>query len=385
MTHSLHDIVSNESLRRHEFPVCAGSVFMAHAGVTALPRCAGDAIKEMAEFGSGSNQEMGRLWQILSQARRTAAELIHGDPGEIALLGPTSVGLSLVANGIDWQPGDEIICYHDDYPANVYPWANCARKGVVVKRLRTDVLGLITREQIAPLITPRTRLVALASCNFLSGLRLPVDEIGAFLKERGILFCLDAIQTLGAVPTSTRHVDFLSADSHKWLLGPLAAGIVWIRKEHFPLVHPTLIGAWNVHSPDFIAQEQMAFEETARRYEPGAMNLIGIAGMQAAMRMLLDVGIGEIYARLLHLRGVLAAGLEAKGYGILAGDAPAHLHTGILTVTHPGKDLKALGKRLEENKIYISPRHLRDGTPLLRFSPHFYNTEAEIEKVLALL
>ncbi len=383
MKKSIQDIISDESRRRHEFPVCEGSIFMAHAGVTALPRCAVDAVKEMAEFGMSSNQEMGRLWQILAAARKTAASLVQGHPDEIALLGPTSVGLSLVANGIDWQPGDEIICYHDDYPANVYPWANCARKGVVVKRFQTKTLGAITVADLEPLISHRTRLVALASCNFLSGLRLPVDEIGAFLKSRGVLFCLDAIQTLGAVPTSTRFVDFLSADSHKWLLGPLAAGIVWIRKEHFPLVHPTLIGAWNVVSPDFIALDEVVFEETARRYEPGAMNLMGIAGMQAAMQMLLDTGIENIHHRLVRLRHLLASGLAHKGYRIIGADADPALHTGILSVTHPGKDFKALGKWLAENKIFVSPRNLRDGTPLIRFSPHFYNTEEEIVRLLA--
>lgn len=382
MNHQIDEIISDEALRCREFPVCKNSIFMAHAGVTALPACAADAIREMAEFGMSSNQEMGRLWQILAAARQSAAQLVQGHPDEIALLGPTSVGLSLVANGIDWRSGDEIICYHDDYPANVYPWANCARKGVVVKRLQTKTLGLITLADLEPLITPKTRLVALASCNFLSGLRLPVDEIGSFLKSRGILFCLDAIQTLGAVPTSTKYVDFLSADSHKWLLGPLAAGIVWIRKEHFPLVHPTLIGAWNVLSPEFIAQEEVVFEETARRYEPGAMNLLGIAGMQVAMQMLMDIGIENIYQRIVHLRHLLSTGLQKKGYEIVAAGAPEHLHTGILSVTHPSKDLKTLGKLLEQNKIYVSSRNLRDGTPLIRFSPHFYNTEQEIQRIL---
>ncbi|MDZ4744262.1 MAG: aminotransferase class V-fold PLP-dependent enzyme [Verrucomicrobiota bacterium] len=382
MKNTITDLLSDESLRRHEFPTVKDSIFMAHAGVTALPRCAVDAIKEMADFGGGGNQEMGRLWHILATARKTAAELVGAHPDEIALLGPTSVGLSLVANGIDWNAGDEIICYQDDYPANVYPWANCQRKGVVVKRLQTKILGLISVADIEALVTPKTRLVSLASCNYLSGVRLPVDEIGAFLKSRGILFCLDSIQTLGAVPTSTKYVDFLSADSHKWLLGPMAAGIVWIRKEHFPLVHPTLIGAWNVVSPNFIAQEQVVFEETARRYEPGAMNLLGIVGMQAAMKMLLDTGIDSIYDRILRLRHLFASRLGAKGYQIVAGEAPDHLSTGILSVTHPIKDLKALGKTLEENKIYVSARNLRDGTPLIRFSPHYYNTEEEVEKVL---
>src|SRR5260370_21938977 len=129
---------------------------------------------------------------------------------EIALYGPTSLGLSLVANGIALAPGDEVVCYLDYYPANVYPWINLRDKGVVVRFIEPAQIGELTVEAVERTLTPKTKLVALASCSFISGFRLDIAAIGKLLRERGILFCLDAIQTLGAFSTTVRHLDFLT-------------------------------------------------------------------------------------------------------------------------------------------------------------------------------
>src|SRR5207237_5945897 len=155
--------------------------------------------------------------------------------------------------------------------------------------LQPERPGEITPELVAASLTSRTKLVALASCHFFSGYRIDVDAIGRLLRERGVLFSLDAIQTLGAAPLSVEHVDFLSADAHKWMLGPLCIGIVYVKKEHFELLRPTLLGAWNVRSPNFITQNEIEFPNTARRYEPGVLNVAGIYGMNAAMEMLMSI------------------------------------------------------------------------------------------------
>ena len=147
----------------------------------------------------------------------------------------------------------------DDYPANVYPWTDLARRGVVPRALRPERPGEFTPALVESALTPRTRLVALASAFFVNGYRIDVDAIGQMLHARGVLFSVDAIQTLGAMPLSVEHVDFLSADAHKWMLGPLSAGIVYIKKTHFARLRPILLGAANVRSPDFVAQEEIVF------------------------------------------------------------------------------------------------------------------------------
>jgi selenocysteine lyase/cysteine desulfurase len=376
---------ATEQERLEAFPVAKNTVFLAHAGVTALPAVVARAMTKHIEACSMNHQEFGDVLRRVGEVRATCARAIGVTPGEIALLGPTSLGLSLFANGIEWREGDEVLCYADDYPANIYPWMNLQRKGVVLRRFETPVFGRITAEHIEALLTPRTRLVALSSAHFLTGWRIPIDTIGKLLRERGILFSLDAIQTLGAFPTRAENVDFLSADAHKWMLGPLAAGIVFVAKRNFELCRPSLLGAWNVRSPDFLARNVIEFESGGRRYEPGVLNIPGIFGMDAALRMLDEVGPEAIAARILHLRDFLEEALEARGWKFLSPLRDEPLRSGILTARDPSRDSATLFAALENGGVVVSLRKDRSGTAWLRFSPHFYNTEEELEKALDLL
>ena len=384
---TIHDIVCDETVRRREFPVAAHQIYFGHAGVTPLPRVAADAIREFADQAAVGSQESSKVWKDTMEARQVAARLLGCHGAEIALLGPTSLGLSLVANGLDWSPGDEVVCYRDDYPANVYPWMQLERLGVTVVSLRPEAPGAITWELVESALTPRTKLVALATCNFLSGYRIDVDTIGRNLQRAGVLFCLDGIQTLGAFPISVEHVDFLSADSHKWMLGPAAAGIVYIKQSHHDMLRPSLLGAWNVQSPEFVAQDAIAYYDGARRYEPGILNLPGILGMAASLRMLLDLGIDAVAARILDLRRALLDRLRPMGFHLYVEDdlVPPDARSGIVTVTHPRRDINADYERLTGANITVSLRANRTGAHFIRFSPHFYNTEEEIDTAAAVL
>jgi cysteine desulfurase/selenocysteine lyase len=380
---SIPALLADEALRRREFPIAEKSIFLAHAGVTILPRRVADAMREHAEQSCLRMQEYPEAWRAVGETRVLAARLIGARAGEISLLGPTSLGLSLVAAGLDWQPGDEVIFHADDYPANVYPWADLERRGVVARRLRPERPGEITPELVENALTERTRLVALASCHFLSGYRIDVDAIGAMLRARGILFCLDAIQTVGAFPTRVEHVDFLAADSHKWMLGPMSAGIFFVREELQETLRPALLGSWNVRSPQFIAQEEIRFEAGGRRYEPGALNVNGILGMKAGIEMLLEAGVEAVAGQLLRLKKRLLAGLLPLGFEVY-GPADGPHASGITSVWRAGgrgADLQVLFEKLAGAGIHPSLRHDRQGRAMLRFSPHFYNTEEEMDRV----
>ncbi|HWB58101.1 MAG TPA: aminotransferase class V-fold PLP-dependent enzyme, partial [Chthoniobacteraceae bacterium] len=225
---------------------------------------------------------------------------------------------------------------------------------------------------------------ALASCSFFTGYRIDVDAIGRLLHARGVLFSLDAIQTLGAFPTTVEHVDFLSADAHKWMLGPLSIGIVYVKKQHFDLVRPTLLGAWNVLSPNFIAQPEIVFEPSGQRYEPGALNIAGIYGMKAAIELIMAIGVDKIGARLLELKKYLAGRLELLDFEIIPPASGAN-SSGITTFRHPRASMAKLFRLLEQNGIVASLRYDRAGVEYLRFSPHFYNTTDEIDRALDVL
>ncbi len=379
-------LLRDETLRRHEFPICAQKTFLAHAAVSPLPRVAVDALVDYARAAAtaGPDDYTVALRQIRS-ARETCARLLPGStPEEIALLGPTSLGLSLFAGGLDWQPGDEVVYYADDYPANVYPWTDLARRGVVPRALQPERPGEITPALVESALTPRTRLVALASAFFLTGYRIDVDAIGAMLGARGVLFSVDAIQTLGAFPLPVRHVDFLSADAHKWMLGPLASGIVYVKKSRFENLRPILLGAANVRSPDFIAQPEIRFLDTAARYEPGVLNLGPILGMQASLETILAVGPEIVSARISTLVRRLAMGLGELGFEA-AGPVEGPNASGILAVTHPRAEMAGLFQRLQEDRVTASLRHDRQRRGYLRWSPHFYTTEEEIDRAVALV
>jgi selenocysteine lyase/cysteine desulfurase len=376
---------ASEEERLRAFPVARKRIFLAHGGVTSLPSCAAEAMTSYIAESSLDQQEFGGVLKEIALTRRDAAALIGAEAEEIALLGPTSLGLSLFANGIDWKAGDEVVIYGEDYPANVYPWLNLKSRGVIIKYLRTESLGHITVESVEAALSPATRLVALASCHFQTGWRIDIPAIGALLRKRGILFSLDAIQTLGAFPTPASEVDFLSADAHKWLLGPLAAGIVYVARDRFETCRPTLLGSWNVKSPDFQAQQIIEFEEGGRRYEPGVLNIAGIYGMRASINLIREQGIDSVSSLILERRDQLEMGLSDLGFEFLSPGRHELLRSGILTARHPGRAPELLFANLEKANVSASCRKTRDYGTWLRFSPHYYNTSSEMGRVLDIL
>jgi selenocysteine lyase/cysteine desulfurase len=381
---TLTELLANEELRQHEFPVARDKIFLAHAGVCPLPQRVAAAVSECAQRGTLGDQEAFVLHR-LNDARQLGAQLLHCQPEEVALVGPTSLALSFVAAGLNFKKGDNILIYHDDYPANVYPWMALAERGAEVRLLNTRGLGIIRPQDVMGQVDENTRLVALASCHFISGCRLDHQAIGKSLRDRGILFCLDAIQTLGAFPTTVEHVDMLAADAHKWLLGPCGAGLLYVRREIQDRVNPPIYGWHNVRCPNFVAQEQIVFRNGATKYEAGTHNLLGLVGLIAALELVLEIGIENIAAELLRKRARLVPALQAKGFTVLNADAKIENASGIISFHQAGKDLAALHKKMTDAGVVASLRADRKGQNYIRLSPHFYNTDAELQRTLELL
>ena len=387
---TLRDLLADPARRAAAFPVTGECIYLAHAAVAPLSGPARDAMIDFATRGAINNQEGRWAEQQVGLLRKSAAQLLSARPSEISLIGPTAMGLNTVALGISWAPGDEVIYYGADYPANVYPWMAAADQGARPIALTPTLPGVITWELIEAALTERTRLVALASCHFLTGYRPDLDHIGRELGKRSILFSVDGIQTLGAFPLSVEHIVFVSADSHKWLLGPVGAGLFFCKREHYDTVIPRVLGSWNVISPDFIAQQSIAYHNSGQRYEPGTLNIPGAAAMQASISLLLECGIDAIAARLLELRARLLAGVRSKGYVPILAEledqsGADHWRSGILTLTHPSHDLKAIYRSLADQHIVTSLRHDAAGRPWLRLSPHAYLLDEDIDRAIAAL
>jgi selenocysteine lyase/cysteine desulfurase len=382
---TLAEILSDETLRQREFPVARQTVYLAHAGVCPLPRRVSHAISEYAGQCGGGDQEDVLPQELIAQTRALAAGLLQAQPEEIALVGPTSLALSGVAAGLPWRKGDNVLIYLDDYPSNVYPWLALAERGVEVRLLQTPALGCIRPPDVLRQVDEHTRLVALASCHFVAGYRLDHEAIGRMLHARGIRFCVDAIQTLGAFPTTVEHVDFLAADGHKWLLGPCAAGLLYVRKSLQEELAPTALGWHNVRCPNYTAQTEIVFAPDARRYEPGTANLLGLVGLHAALELLSSLGAEAIATELRRKRAWLAPALQARGYVVLQADAPPENASAIISFHRPGGDMAALHQKLAAGGVIASLRADRAGCRYVRFSPHCYNTDAELRHALELL
>ena len=382
MSLTLQQLHANEELRRQEFPVVRDAVFLAHAGVCPLPRRVADAVGRYAQQSTLGDQEVLLPAFELQKSRELTASLLGAAPDEIAFVGPTSLGLSFIAGGLSFRRRDNIVVYFDDYPSNVYPWLAIGDRGVEVRLLNVRELGRIRPVDVLGQVDEGTRLVALASCHFLSGYRINLDEIGAALRRRKILFCVDGIQTLGAFPLSVANIDFLAADAHKWMLGPCAAGILYVRKEVQDRLRPIVYGWNNINCPNFVAQEQMSLRPGAKRYEAGSHNLLGLVGLNAAVELLQEIGVDAIAAELLRKRAWLVPALQAKGYTVLQASAPPENASGIVTFFKPDADMAALARQLEQARVIVSLRADRSGQHYLRVSPHFYNTDPELQRLL---
>jgi selenocysteine lyase/cysteine desulfurase len=379
---TLAELLSNEELRQHEFPVAREHVFLAHAAVCPLPRRVEAAMSAYARACTGGDQEELLPACIIPETRALAGRLLEATPEEIALVGPTSLALSAVAAGLRVESGQNVIFYQDDYPSNVYPWLALGARGVELRRVTPEVLGRIQPADVLELVDNRTALVALASCHFVAGWRLDCQAIGAALRAQGVPFCVDAIQTLGAWPTPVTAIDFLAADAHKWLLGPCGAGLFFVRREWQDRLAPTAWGWHNLRCPNYLAQEQLEFRADARRYEPGTPNLGGIVGLHAALELVLELGVDGIARELERKRGWLVPALRARGWQVLLAEAPAGSGSAIISFSRPDTDMARLHRELAGSQIITSLRADRSGRQYIRLSPHFYNTDRELERLL---
>jgi len=179
---TLASVLADERFRRHEFPVAAEKVFLGHAGVCPLPRRVADAISAYAREAAMGDQEKFVYPAILNDGRKLVAQLLKCEADEVAFVGPTSLALSFIASGLKFRKGDNVLIYFDDYPSNVYPWMALAQQGVQVRMINTRGLGVIRPLDVMGQVDENTRLVALASCHFISGYRIDVQAIGKFLR-----------------------------------------------------------------------------------------------------------------------------------------------------------------------------------------------------------
>lgn len=366
---------------REEFPITRRFNFQNHAAVAPMPRGAGDAMRRYIDHCEGNAYVGGEFHRRADRVRQLCARLINGKPDEVTFIKNTSEGISMVANGLSWADGDNVVSTNVEFPANVYPWQALSARGVQV-RTAIEESGRIPLDQLVELIDNRTRVVAISSVQFASGFRTDLEALGRVCKEKGVFLCVDAIQSLGAhrIDVEAMHIDFLAADAHKWLCGPEGIGVFYVRKDVQGYLRPTTIGWASMKNMFDFSHYQFEFHDDARRYDSGTYNLAGIFALGGCLELLLELGIGNIEARVLHLTDRLVTGLRAKGYRIVSSRAAGEA-SGIVAFISGAHDHEAIRRDLEaKHRIIIASRVGR-----LRSSPHCYNSESEIDQLIEAL
>jgi selenocysteine lyase/cysteine desulfurase len=365
---------------RNEMPITRRWAYFDHAAVAPLTGPAQKALAEWAADLAENGDVHEPLWlKRIEDVRRLAGRLLNADPLDVAFVKNTSEGIGIVAEGLPWQSGDNVVTAAEEYPANLYPWMNLAGRGVECRMVPSRA-GRIEIDDILAAIDGRTRLVSLSFVEFASGFRNDLDAIGGLCRERGVLFFVDAIQGLGVLPldVSRTPLDFLAADGHKWLLGPEGAGLFYIRRELVERLHPvgvgwnSVVGAWDFSRIDF------RLKPHAGRWESGTLNVGGIMALGASMNLLLNLGIDEIAGRVLELTDYLCEKANRSGLQVFSSRRPAD-RSGIVSLIVPG-DARAAVRRCEDHGIVV--RHRGGG---VRVSPHAYNTSEELDRLIELL
>lgn len=366
---------------RDEFPVTERYLYMNHAAVSPLSARVARAIRDVSDGLMARGNLFGEeLFARVEEIRDSAGRMIGVSPGEIAFTRNTTQGVLTAAMGIRWREGDNVVMPSIEFPANVYPWMGLARFGVGVKLIEPRE-GRVTAGMLADACDDRTRLVTASLVQFSNGYRIDVGELGRFCRGRDILLHIDAIQALGMIDVdlSRLEVDFLSAGAHKWLLSVPGIGIFYVRKELIPRLEIWNPGWTGVVDPENFLSYDPTYRLDARRYEEGSMNFHGIYALGASIERFLEIGMGEVERRIISLTDLLRAGLEERGCGITSPRGPAE-RSGIICFTHPRRGTEELLGRLEAHGAVVSAR---EGS--IRVSPHFYNTEEEIERLCALV
>ncbi len=338
--------------------------YLNHAGVAPLCKAAADAMKQLADdaclYGS-LHYDQGL--DAYEGVRDAAAKLIHCHPGEIAIVKNTSEGIATIAMGIDWKPGDKVIAFVEEFPANYYVWKRLEDHGVNVVWLScTATLEEIDRA------AKGARLLAISFVQYLSGYRADLNAIGDICHRHGCFFFVDAIQGLGAFPLDVRKakIHALSADGHKWLLGPEGCGILYIQKDVQDSIPPVEFGWTNVAGYNDYASRDMTLRPDAGRYECGTLNTIGCFGLRAALEFVNSIGPEVIGPQVQALADLIYDGVRAKGFEVLGTRTP-ETGAGIVSFRHKELDSRLIVSRLKERGIIAAPRQ-----GWVRMSPHFY-------------
>jgi cysteine desulfurase/selenocysteine lyase len=380
-------VTDMSTLRAREYPwaVRGDQIFLNHASTGPLPQRAVDALNEATALRAEPWKFTFEMqFGTLAKARAACARLINADASEIALMVNTSYGLNLAARALPFEAGDVVITSDREYPSNIYPWMELeVSRGV--KLVRVPCAGDLPDEDaiLAALDQPRVRAVVLSWVSFATGYRIDVERIGRACRERGIWFVLDAIQGVGSVPLDVRtaHVDVVACGGQKWLLSPWGTGFVWLRPDLVQSLRPVDVSWMSTRSSDDFSRlidYDFTYRADARKFEMITLPYQDFIGLNSALDLFFEVGLDDVYAHIHRLTTRIVTWTFGVSGVRLVTPPDAERRGGIVAVAP--REPAAASERLTAAGITHSLRERA-----IRLSPHFYNTDAEIDRALEML
>ncbi len=366
----------------NDFPVLEREIWLNHAAISPWPAAVVRAMRAFVDDNAAHGPLHYDRWLATEQRlRERAARLLDAERADdVALIKNTSEGLSLIASGLDWRPGDRMLCVAGEFPSNHLPWMHLVPDYVDVVEVPFSTSD--PESSLIDALDDRTRLVAVSSVRYDSGVRLDLDRLGRACRGAGALLAVDAIQQLGALPLSVRDlpVDFVVAGSHKWLLAPEGLALFWSAADARDRLRPVQAG-WRMW-PDMFEfdREDTAIPRHARRFEPGTLNTAGIHGLDAALGVLLDTPADERGALLLAATRRLIDGLDTFPGTELVTPSDDRRRAGIVTFRCTDRDPRRVLADLRADSVIAAPR-----AGGLRLSPHWYTPMDQIDRALDVL
>ncbi|CRI58293.1 aminotransferase class V-fold PLP-dependent enzyme [Pseudomonas sp. CCOS 191] len=362
-----------------EFEQAPGLCYLNHAAIGPWPRRAAEAVASFARDNVRLGASAYPAWLATERRlRERLARLLNAPTtGDIALVGNTSQALSLVAFGLDWQPGDQVVISDEEFPSNRVVWQALANHGVEV--IEASLAGADPEAALLAACGPRARLLSVSAVQFASGLRLDLARLGAACRRRGVLLCIDAIQQVGALPFDVQRYqcDFAMADGHKWMLGPEGLGVFYCRSELRRQLKLHAYG-WHMleHLGDFERREWQP-ARSARRFECGSPNMLGACALEASLSLLEDVGMAVVAEQLgLRVEQLHQGLLAIPGVQVHSPADPSR-RAGIVSFSIDGHANADIYRALGSQGVICALRG-----PGVRFSPHFYTDQRLIDEVL---
>jgi cysteine desulfurase / selenocysteine lyase len=358
-----------------QFPIKGKRVYLNNASIAPISEPVLGAVNEFLHDVRDNGRNNYPIWcgYAENEIKGRIARLIGASAQEIAFVKNTTEGLIIVANGLNWRDGDNVIIADIEYPSNVYCWMRLAKLGVKIRWIKSQQ-GRIPIDLLAQAIDSRTRLISLSAVQFSNGFRQDLAAASELCQSRGVLLNLDAIQWIGALEMDLRkyRVDFLSAGGHKWLLGPIGTGIFYCNQNSMEYIDPPNVGYHSVDKDEAHMDYELIYRNDAGRFEEALVNFPGIWGLDAAIKILLGIGPAVVEKHILELNSRASEALNRHGYDIVSPQG-ADERSGILSFSHPRFAATAIEARLYNAGIDVA---VRGGS--VRISPSYFNDKEEI-------